>query len=102
MIRIDIGTINIQFVTQAGSVNIGNTLHVVEKPGTPSSPGRDRGSTSDPSPEQRFAGHKKEAAEVVDRRRRGGAPPSGYKAFSPGTARPFIWVPGWIPVLLIR
>src|SRR5690606_41348072 len=32
MIRIEIGTVNIDTVSQAGSVNFGNTLHVLESP----------------------------------------------------------------------
>lgn len=37
MLQIDIGTINIHTVSQAGSVNIGNTLNIVEKGEAPPS-----------------------------------------------------------------
>jgi len=80
MIRIIIGTINIQTVTQAGSVNIGNTLHVAEKSNSPSFPDRER----DPAPGEGDAGCRKGAAETVGGRRRGEGSRRGLMHLPPG------------------
>lgn len=102
MVQIDIGTINIQIVSQAGSVNIGNTLNVVEKPSSPSPPGQDREPEGVLSPDQRSTGRVKEPVPAASRRRGGGDSPSRLQAFPPGMVPPFVPVPGWIPVPLPR
>ncbi|MGI6125903.1 MAG: hypothetical protein ACOYEF_02950 [Planifilum sp.] len=92
MIHINIGTVNIENVSQAGSVNFGSTLNAVEPP-----PGRDRRDRSEgisldqrrkPDEKRMSAGRRK------GRRREPFCPPS----LPPGGLLPLVPVPGWTPL----
>jgi hypothetical protein len=91
MLQIDIGTINIDNVSQAGSVNIGNTLNVKEPP-----PCRARKPEEDRFPGEKGTKRVKKRMPASGRRRGGVYPLPAWHP--PCMWQPFSPVFGWIPI----